>query len=116
MRTQKIRDYQKGPEAQIQAAIIRMLRERGWFVKVLHGNMYQTGMPDLYAIKKRYGRRLIEVKNPGSFKFTPAQWEDFPRMVAEGEGIWVLVAATEKEYQKLFQKPNLWVYMGGFHR
>jgi len=114
--TKPIRNYKRGPEAKIQEAIIKMLRERGWFVKVLHGNMYQTGMPDLYAINKKYGRRFIEVKNPEAFSFTPAQWIDFPQMIAHGERIWVLVAATEEEYQKLFDKPNLWVYMGGFHK
>ncbi len=116
MDTKKIHDRQQGPEAKIQAAIIKMLRERGWFVKPTHGNMYQHGLPDLYIAKRRYGSRWVEVKNLESFKFTPAQWEDFPRMIAEGVGIWVLVAATEEEYQKLFQKPNLWIYMGGFHR
>ena len=112
----KIRKYKSGPEAKIQEDIIRFLKDRGWFVKVMHGRVFQSGFPDLYCIKRRYGQRLIEVKNPKQFKFTPAQWEDFPRIVAEGGQIWVLVAATEKEYQKLFQKPNLWVYMGGFNK
>lgn len=117
MEPTKIRNYKKGPEAKIQDAIIKMLRERGWTVMSTHGNMYQHGFPDLYAVQRCYGRpRWIEVKNPVSFKFTPGQWEMFPKLVVEGVGIWVLVAATEEEYQKLFQKPNLWVYMGGFHR
>ena len=105
----------KGPEAIIQEALVKFLRERGWFVKETHGNMYQQGLPDLYCIKRRNGKRWIEVKNPAKYKFTPAQWEDFPRMIAEGDQIWVLTAATEVEYQKLFQKPNLWIFMGGFN-
>lgn len=112
----KTRNHAKGPEALIQDALIAYLKQRDWFVKVLHGNMYQSGLPDLYAVKRRYGQRFIEVKNPKKFKFTSAQWEDFPRLVAEGVGIWVLTAATDEEYEKLFQPPNLWVYMGGFHR
>lgn len=116
MDTKKIHNHLKGPEAKIQAAIIKMLRERGWFVKPTHGNMYQHGLPDIFCCKRRYGSRWIEVKNPASFKFTNAQWEDFPQFLANGIGIWVLIAATEEEYQKLFQKPNLWVYMGGFHK
>lgn len=110
------KNHREGPEAKIQREIIKFLRERGWFVKVMHGNMYQSGFPDLYAIKKIYGRRLIEVKYAKKFKFTPAQWCDFPRMVSEGERIWVLTAATEKEYKKLFDPPNLWVYMIGFNK
>lgn len=109
-----IRNYRKGPEAKIQGAIIKMLKERGWFVKVLHGNMYQAGLPDLLALNKRYGQRFIEVKQPTGYSFTPAQTIDFPQMISQGARIWVMVAATEEEYQKLFQKPNLWAYMGGF--
>ncbi len=116
MKAKNIYNKKKGPEAVIQEDIIKYLRERGWFVKNMHGNMFQQGIPDLYAVKKRYGPRWIEVKNPKSFSFTPAQWEDFPRMVAEGVGIWIMVAATDVEYAKLFQKPNLWIYLGGFHK
>jgi hypothetical protein len=77
--------------------------------------MYQHGLPDLYIAKRRYGTRWVEVKYKKKFSFTPAQWEDFPRMVAEGIGIWIMTAATEEEYQKLFEKPNLWKYMGDCH-
>lgn len=113
MKIPKIREKQ-GPEAKIQKALVKFLRERGWFVKEMTGNMWQSGVPDLYCIKRRCGKRWIEVKNPKKFKFTPAQWEDFPRMIAEGDQIWVLTAATEVEYQKLFKPMNLWIYMGGF--
>lgn len=113
MQVKKIRNHKKGPEAKIQEALVKFLREREWFVKVTHGNMYQHGLPDLFAAKRRYGSRWIEVKH--TIQFTPAQWEDFPRMVAEGVGIWVLTDATEAEYKKLFDKPNLWVYMGNFY-
>ncbi len=101
-------------EAKIQGDLVKYLRERGWFVKETHGNMYQQGLPDLYCIKRRYGTRWIEVKRPTKYKFTPAQWDDFPRMLAEGAKIWILTAATEAEYQKLFKPMNLWIYMGGF--
>ena len=116
MKVKPIRNHKKGPEAKIQDALVKFLRERGWFVKIMHGNVYQSGVPDLYIAKRRYGSRWVEVKNLESYKFTPAQWEDFPRMIAEGIGIWVMVAATEKEYQKLFQKSNLWIYMGGYDK
>ena len=110
MNRPKIRS-KKGPEAIIQKQIIAFLTLRGWFVKPTHGNMYQSGFPDLYACKRRYGTRWIEVKNPESYKFTPAQMEDFPRLTAEGVGIWILTAATELEYKKLFQPPNWWTYL-----
>jgi len=110
MKQPKIRNV-KGPEAIIQAAIIKFLREREWLVLPTHGNMYQRGFPDLYCCKRRYGTRWIEVKNPEKFKFTPAQLETFPRLSAEGVGVWILTAATEVEYQKLFKLPNWYQYL-----
>ena len=116
MHVTKIKNYSKGPEAIIQDSIIKFLRERQWVVRPTHGNMYQHGFPDLFVAQRRYGTRWIEVKNPKKFKFTPAQYEIFPQLVGAGVGIWVMVAATEEEYEKLFQRPNLWVYMGGFNK
>lgn len=116
----------KGPEAIIQAAIIRFLEDRKWFVKNTHGNIYQSGLPDLYACRRKYYYgvpaegihyadaplvRWIEVKNPGKYKFTAAQLRDFPRFMAEGVGVWVMVGATEAEYAKLFQPPNWYQYL-----
>lgn len=98
------------PEAKIQAALTDFLKVRDWYVKSTHGNMYQSGFPDLYACHKKYGPRWIEVKNPEAYAFTAAQLENFPLMVAHGANIWILVAATEEEYQKLFGEPNWWVY------
>jgi hypothetical protein len=68
-------------------------------------------MPDLYIAQKRYGSRWVEVKNPEHYRFTAAQLETFPRMTAAGVGIWILTAATEKEYQKLFTYPNWYQFL-----
>lgn len=125
MQRHKIRSA-KGPEAKIQADIIKFLEDRKWFVKNMHGNMYQHGIPDLYACRRRfkYGVpaegvyyadaplvRWIEVKYAKKYKFTAAQLKDFPRFAKEGVGIWVLTAATEAEYAKLFQPPNWWQFL-----
>lgn len=122
MQIRKIRPV-KGPEAKIQADIIKFLEDRKWYVLNTHGNMYQRGFPDLYACRRRYKYgvptegvyyadaplvRWIEVKNPESYSFTPAQLECFPKLMAEGAGVWVMLGATEIEYAKLFQPPN-WV-------
>ena len=90
-----------------------MLRSLGWFVKSTHGNAYTDGWPDIYATHSRYGIRWIEVKLPhmkGS-KFTAAQLEDFPKLCANGSGVWVLTGATHEEYEKLFKKYNWWKYL-----
>lgn len=106
----------KRPEKIVQIKIVDMLLKKGWYVKETHGNMYQSGMPDLIATHSRYGIRFIEVKLPkmkGSH-FTVAQLEDFPKFVANGCGIWILVADTEEEYEKLFKPCNWWQYLNMF--
>ena len=101
------------PEARVQAAIIKMLRRKRWFVKRMVGNAFQFGVPDLYATHKIFGPRWIEVKLPGmkGSKFTPAQLEDFPQICANGHGVWVLTGDNEAEYAKLKQPPNWWKYL-----
>lgn len=95
-------------EAQIEDNIIKKLRYLGWFVKKLHGNMFQSGMPDLFCAHIRYGIRLIEVKQPDETKssFTAAQIETFPLLEAHGVGLWIMVNDTDHEYAKLFHAPN----------
>ena len=104
--------FQKGREAQIQDAITKMLTLYGWYVKPTHGNMYQWGFPDLFACHSSYGQRWIEVKLPNmqGSRFTPAQLESFPKLCANGSGVWILTAATDHEYEKLFEKSNYWQY------
>ena len=107
----------ENPEAEIQKDIIKMLRLRGWYVKTLHGGKFQSGMPDLFASHKLYRIRLIEVKLPemkGS-RFTAAQLDVFPKLILNGAAFWILTAATETEYQKLFDEPNAYKYLGGLY-
>jgi hypothetical protein len=111
MKTRKIINHKKGPEAIIQEALEEFLILRGWLVRSLHGNLYQFGFPDLYIAKRTFGSRWVEVKNPESYKFTNAQLELFPKLMAEGIGVWILIAATESEYNKLFSPPNWFQYL-----
>lgn len=103
----------KGPEYKIQQKIIRFLEARGWFVKVMTGTMYQWGIPDLYACHKRHGHRWIEVKNPESYSFTAAQHSEFPKFLAHGDPIFILTAANDLNYKRLWEPSNLWKYMTG---
>lgn len=106
------------PEAQIQEKIVSFLQLRGWVVMPTHGNMYQQGFPDLYALHHQHGAKWIEVKNPKSYSFTPAQRKYFP-IISQAlemgpdhrQGIWILTAATEDEYKKLFGPQNWFVYL-----
>lgn len=76
--------------------------------------MYIYGFPDLWAGHPKYGERWIECKNPASYKFTAAQLEFFPIMIACKCPIFILVAANEENYKRLFGKSNLWIYLGGY--
>jgi hypothetical protein len=103
------------PEAKIQREIIAYLKQRDWLVKVTHGNAYQSGFPDLYATHPRWMQRWIEVKNPEAFSFTRAQIIDYPLMIANGSPIWIMGAATDEEYEKLFKPCNFMEYFTCFH-
>lgn len=76
-----------------------------------HGNAYQSGFPDIFACHPKYGHRWIEVKNPDAYGFTPAQLAHFPMMQQHGSGVWILVAATDAEIQKLLGPPNWYQYL-----
>jgi len=77
----------------------------------IHGSLFQSGLPDLYATHSRYGPRWIEVKQPIDFSFTGAQLDRFPKLSANGTKIWILTAATESEYKKLFLPANWAFYL-----
>lgn len=111
MTPKKIQNMKRGPERIIQDDLIAFLRLRGWVVRETHGNLYQNGFPDLYCAHSSYGARWIEVKNPASYQFEASQLEFFPQLYSVGVGVWVLVAATEEEYKKLFKPCNWWQYL-----
>lgn len=97
------------PEAKIQKALCDALRKEGWYVRETHGNMYQSGFPDVYATHTKYGHRWIEVKLPGMVgsQFTRAQKEVFPLLVANGTKIWILTGHSRTEIDKLFKPQNI---------
>lgn len=95
-----------GPESKIQRGVINMLERRGYFVKVTHGSAFQSGFPDLRVTHLVNGPRWVEIKNPYAWVLTNAQLHDFPLMIANGDPIWVMTAATQFEYEKLFLPHN----------
>ena len=98
--------FRTSPEAAIQEAIISFLERRGWYVKATHGNAYTSGWPDLYCFHKKHGYRWIDVKNPKRFGYTKAQIQQWPDMHEAGIGIWIMFAADEENYSRLFNPPN----------
>jgi hypothetical protein len=101
----------KKPESELQDEITEYLERRKWSVKSTHGNAFQWGFPDLYCCHFSYGARWVECKLPVGYRFTAAQLQYFPELNSHGVGVWVLVAATESEYKKLFQPQNWYVYL-----
>lgn len=102
-------------ESKIQDEISKMLRHKGWYVKNLHGSQFQSGMPDLYCTHSKYGPRMVEVKRPNmkGSHFTPAQKEVFPKLIANGTPVWILMGDSDYQYAKLFKPCNFHsVYAG----
>lgn len=95
-----------GPEWFIQQDLVAFLEARNWLVERLIGNAWQFGIPDLYAHHSRWGARWIDVKVSGRYSFTTAQKIKWPVWEKHGVGIWILTAATQEEYDKLFKAPN----------
>ena len=102
----KIKQAKHGPEHKIQQDIVEFLECRGWHVERIVGGMYQSGLPDLYIGHPKWGSRWLEVKNPNRYSFTRQQKHKFPVFEKYRIGIWILTAATQKEYDKLFGPPN----------
>jgi hypothetical protein len=101
----------RGPESIIVDELRTFLHLRDWYTIKTHGSEYQSGLPDLYCCHKRYGARWIEVKNAEKYSFTSAQMDVFPKLIAHGVGVWILTAATEAEYRKIFGPSNWYTYL-----
>jgi hypothetical protein len=102
---------QHGPEYGIQREIVKFLRLRGWHVERLVGMAWQSGLSDLFICHKKFGIRFVEIKQEDHYRFTRAQKYKFPQLMKNGCGVWILTAATEKQYERLFGLPNLWDYL-----
>lgn len=102
----RIRRPVHGPEWFIQRDLIKFLRAEKWTVERFVGNALQKGIPDLYAFRRDWGERWIDVKVPGKYSFTKEQKQKWPVWDDAGIGIWILTAADHTEYKKLFGPPN----------
>jgi len=102
----KIRQAKHGPEYYIQKDLVTMLRARGWYVERMIGNALQYGIPDIFVAHTKWGQRWIDVKQPKRYSFTKQQKQKWPVWESFGIGIWILTAATQEEYDKLFKPPN----------
>lgn len=102
----RIKRAKHGPEWFIQQDLIKFLDARGWLVERMIGNAYQMGIPDLYCHHPKWSYRWIDVKQPNKYSFTKEQKRKWPEWEQKGVGIWILTAANQEEYDKLFAPPN----------
>lgn len=98
--------FRTSPEAKIQKDVISFLRLRGWLVKATHGSAFARGWPDLFCWHREYGLKWVDIKVLGRCKLTKAQIQTWPQWQKAGLDVWIMVAATEEEYAKLFQPGN----------
>jgi hypothetical protein len=70
------------------------------------GNAFQRGIPDLYCYHPKWGERWIDVKVKERYSLTKAQRHKWPIWEKYRVGIWILTAADQEEYDKLFLPPN----------
>lgn len=90
----------------------RLMRSLGWHTEKAHGNLFQKGWPDFYAMHPglkgveggRPLQRWVEMKRPGQGELEQSQIILFRQWSSHGVGIWVLT--TVADYDKLFQPPN----------
>ncbi len=102
-----IRRAKHGPEWYIQQDLIAYLKARSWHVERMIGNAFQLGVPDLFLAHAKWGQRWVDVKRPGKdYSFTKAQKRKWPVWESFGIGIWILTAADQENYDRLFAPPN----------
>ena len=97
---------QDKPELQIQEELIEFLKAHQWHVEPISADAFQNGLPDLFCAHKDLGTRWVEVKRPTGYTFTLRQRQRWPVWDEFGIRIWILTAATQEEYDKLFGPPN----------
>lgn len=103
----------KKPQTRLQTetkasnTLRKFMEARGWYLVKLHGNVYQSGMPDLYCGHILHGYRWIEMKAPGG-KLRPSQMTRFAEL--REVGIEVYVLESYHHYDRLFKDRGNWLH------
>lgn len=91
------------PEQKISQAIKTYLEVRGWKLIKLHGNKFQSGLPDYIALYPDGTLKWIEIKTSVG-RLSPRQKTVFDLLDRFGQPIYVLTSVEEIHY--LFRSPN----------
>ena len=96
------------------------MEHKGWKLIKTHGNQFQAGLPDYYAMHRHYSPRWIETKIHGR-PLTPAQTRLFPIMLSLNVPLWIIdghdfrgeqgLQRLKTAYNKLFQPSNAALYL-----
>jgi len=96
------------------------LTARGWHTENIHGNQFQSGLPDCYICHQNYSPRWIEFKvfDNRLIHLTPMQKKKFPILASMGVPIYIIASddlrglenkyKRERLYKKLFDEPNVY--------
>ena len=106
----------KNPETKIYERIRDHLRYKGWFVQNIHGNIFQSGLPDMFCSHPNYPNRWVELKTPTRSNhkhggLAPNQISKFKEMEAAGCGVWILTRV--EDWHILMGPPNWKSYATG---
>src|SRR6516164_564851 len=108
----KILMKRQRPEAIIQTEFTeKILIPRKWSVRHTHGNMFQCGFPDSYCCHPKFGTRWVDFKVPDKYSFTRAQMDYWQELNSHGVGVWIITAATEDQYLRLFKPQNWYAFL-----
>lgn len=90
-------------EEKIQNKIRAKMEEEGWLTEKMHGNKFQSGIPDLYCYHPEHGHKWVEVKTAKGY-LTSAQGAKFKNWEKYDLGVYILISF--KEIPLLKGKPN----------
>ena len=88
--------------------LVKYLEIRGWLTQRMSADAFLKGFPDLFCADNKWGTRWVEVRRPENHTLNKAQRRRWALWDELRIGIWVLTAATQEEFNKLYKPPN-WV-------
>lgn len=97
------------PEERVRAEVNEALHAQGWGTNVMHGNQFQRGVPDCYAMHPILGTRWIDYKVEGRYSYTSAQrnvWCDW----YYNFGVQIYILTSGEQLERLNGRGNFLDY------
>lgn len=100
---------QQKESVKVSGPLRKMLESRGWLTIKMHGNKYQSGIPDLYCTHPEHGHKWIETKL-ASGSLTRSQRAMFKKLTDHGDSVYVIFDPNTV-FEVIFNKPNWWKWL-----